>query len=78
MTIEKFNSAVRNDGSCTVRVIDHKTDYMGPADIVFNAKLYDTQYFRNSLTVVSTDKSSILFKAGWVVKWTRRWYARNS
>ena len=78
MAIEKFNSAVRNDGCCTVRVIDHKTDYMGPADIVFNAKLYDTQYFRNSLTVVSTDKSSTLFTAGWVVKWTRRCYARNS
>ena len=65
MTIEKFNSAVRNDGCCIVRVIDHKTDYMGPADIAFNAKLYDTQYFRNSLTVVSTDKSSTLFTAGW-------------
>ena len=66
MIIEEFNSAVRNGGCYTVRVINHKTDYMGPANIVFNAKLYDQsksylQYFCNSLTA-----------AGWVVKWTRR------
>ena len=30
-------------------------------NIVFNLKLYDLQYFRNSLTVVSTDESSTLF-----------------
>ena len=41
MTIEEFNSAVRIDGCYTVRVINHETDYMGPANIVFNAKLYD-------------------------------------
>ena len=34
---------------------------MGPANIVFNAKLYDLQYFWNSLTVVSTDESSTFF-----------------
>ena len=72
MTIEKCNSAVRNDGCCTVRVIDHKTDYMGPANIVFNLKLYDLQYFRNSLTVVSTDESSTLFTSWMGGKWTRR------
>ena len=66
MTIEEFNSAVRNDGCYTVRVVNHKTDYMGPANIVFNAKRYDQsksylQYFRNSMTGVSTDESATFF-----------------
>ena len=66
MTIKEFNSAVRNDGCYTVRVINHKTDYMGPANIVFNANLYNQsksylQYFRNSLTGVSTDESATFF-----------------
>ena len=66
MTIEEFNSAVRNDGCYTVRVINHQADYLGPASTVFSARLYDQsksyfQYFRNSLTGVSTDESAIFF-----------------
>ena len=67
MTIKEFNSAVRNDGCYTVRVINHKTDYTGPANIVFNANLYNQsksylQYFRNSLTGVSTGESATTHK----------------
>ena len=70
MAIEETNSAVWNDGCYTVRVINHKTDYMGLANIEFNAKLYDQiksylQYLHNSLTGVSTVESATFFTS-WV------------
>ena len=40
MTIKEFMSAIQGANSYKVRVVDHKTDYMGPMNIVFNANLH--------------------------------------
>ena len=60
MTIKEYKSAIQGANSYTVRVVDHKTDYMGPANVAFNANLYSQtekylHYFRNALAGVSTD-----------------------
>lgn len=65
MTIKGFKSAIQDANSYRVRVVDHKSDYMGPANIVFNANLYSQtkkylHYFRNALNGVSTDESVTL------------------
>lgn len=66
MTIKEFKSAIQGANSYTMRVVDHKTDYMGPANVIFNANLYSQtekylHYFRNALAGVSTDESATLF-----------------
>ena len=40
MTIKEFKSAIQGANSYRVRVVDHKTDYMGPANILFNVNFY--------------------------------------
>ena len=70
MTLGEFSKAKIDGGQYTVSVIDHKTDYDGPTNIVFEADLYyDTKsyiaYYRNALEGISTERSQKVF-VGWM------------
>ena len=71
MIIKEFKSPIQGANSYTVRVVDHKTDYNGPANIVFNANLYShtekyLHYFCNALAGASTDELATYQITSWM------------
>ena len=71
MIIKEFKSPIQGANSYTVRVVDHKTDYNVPANIVFNANLYShtekyLHYFCNALAGASTDELATYQITSWM------------
>ena len=66
MTLAKFENAVKSAGCFTVRVMEHETDYVGPANIVFDANLYYqnrkyVMFLHNKLVGVDTGRTAQVF-----------------